>query len=237
MLLPAIAAATVAPAKPVKPTHQTFAFPWPGSTQIALVGEEMVRKGSYVATSGAELATPATIGSTVLSAGYYPKTAEDTQYHYHSYRTRENRMGYGFITIGRGSLGGVAEAPTAIRISKSSGEACLMRDGGGKIACSRGLPFRQVQREELTEKDLQQKLFYAGREGRSIILRYWEDSGHFARKQRIREYRFPANFPREIEVEGARLVVLEANQTSIRYRLIENFPVEWTRERTARIGG
>ena len=191
----------------------------------------MVRKGSYLASDGAQLEVASRIGPAQLSTGFYASMAEDAQYRYLSYRTRTNSGGYGWIALDRGTFGTRRLAPRSIRVDKSSGRACLLGDGGSAKACRSGVPFRFMRRETLAENDLQQKLIYVGRAGNSILLRYWENSGHFARGERAQEYTVDARLPREFEVEGARIQLLEANRTSIRYRLIENFPATWAVER------
>lgn len=229
ILCVAIAACSVTPPlNNYKPIRKDTSFPRLGTEIEVKSGEDMLRHGQITETRGLRLYGVAKPGGYVVTAGFYPRIGADREFTYHSYRRKRSNDGDGNIPPARDILGNWAAPPDAIRVARARPELCLIFAQKGKKFCTDEISHRLVKRYHLTDRDLNQKLIFEGRSGNTIKVRYWEDSGHFARPESSRILKFPAKTPRVIQYKGARIRVLEANAESIRFIVLETFPSYWT---------
>ncbi|MDG2002541.1 MAG: hypothetical protein P8J20_04350 [Novosphingobium sp.] len=196
-------------------------YPDLGSVTEAGLGEEMLRQGTFTEVEGIELPQLNRIDRYTLSAGFYPQIAEDKDYTYHAFRMNRSRTGYGHIGPARTTfLSEILPAPSAIRAAKSRQQTCVIVRDFLSSACDTEKPYKQVTRTQLTQSDLQQKLIYEGRDGNRIRIRYSETSGHYARPEFSREEEYDLGQSDEIAYKGARIKVLQADGTVIRYQVL-----------------
>jgi hypothetical protein len=74
--------------------------------------------------------------------------------------------------------------------------------------------------------NFRQQLIYQGRSGSSLKLSYREFTGDLARPAFSQDLTFDLSDGAVIGAKGARVEVLEATNTSIRYRLLQPFSGE-----------
>ncbi len=214
------------------PIVKDIGFPDLGTEIEVKPGEDMVRHGRVTETRGLRLYNGTRAGGRTVSAGFYPRIGADRTYTYHSYRQTETRDDMGYVSQVRDASGKWAVPPDAIRAARATPELCLIFAGKGSIACTDYAgELRRVKRFILTDRDLNQKLTYLGRSNGTIRVRYWENSGHFARPESSNDLSFPAKIPFVIDHKGARIKVLHADAERIRFIVLKTFPSYWTAPR------
>ena len=229
LLSAAVAACAVTPpASNYRPVRQDIDFPSIGAVTQVEPGKDMIRHGHVTITRGIRLFDPVQIGKYRLEAGFYPRTGEDQSYSYQTYATGRPQGDIGVLHPVPKSAGRWTRAPDSIRSAKDGSEICLLFAGDATKACRSGVKWRQIRYYHLTETDLQQKLIFEGVEDDRIRIRYWENSGHFARPEFSQELEFPTQLPRVIDFKGARLRIEQADATGIRFVVLENFPPYWS---------
>ena len=209
------------------PLRIDMAFPRIGTVSQARTGEAILIKGEADQVRGVTYDDAVTLDQFTLNPGFYPLIGEDEQHRYFSYRNVETDDGLGYILPARDGLGSWLPAPDAIRISGATGKTCLIFVDWSEKACSQADQTDATQ-QHLTERDLVQKLIYLGRTGNRIRLKYWETSGHSARPEASEELEFTLSATNEIKHKGAQLKVLSADETAIRYTVLQTFPTYWT---------
>jgi hypothetical protein len=201
--------------------RETIDYPEIGSVSQAGLGEEILRQGTFTEVRGIELPGPRKIDSYWLSAGFYPQIGEDERYTYHSYSVGPTTRGYGYMPPARDPVfGDLLKAPAAIRAAKHKQETCLLIRDVLATVCNKKEPYTRVTYRHLTQSDLQQKLVYRGRVGDRILIGYSEASGHYARPASAREAEHDLGQGDEITYKGARIKVLDADGTAIRYKVL-----------------
>jgi len=196
-------------------------YPDVGSISEAKLGEEIMRQGTYTEMVGIELPHANKIEAYKLSAGFYPQIAEDENYTYHSYRVSPSKNGFGYIPPARDRFSeDIVKAPAAIRAAKHKQETCVIVRDLLKSACDTEYSYKRVTRAQLSQADLQQELVYEGRKGNRIRVAYNEDSGHYARPAFRQEAEYDLDQSDEITYKGARIKVLQADDTTIRYLVL-----------------
>jgi len=83
--------------------------------------------------------------------------------------------------------------------------------------------YRKITTAIETSSDFQQTLIYTGKEGNIIKATYREFSGNSARPAFTVDVTYDLRDSDIIAFRGARLQVIEATNTSIRYRVLSNF--------------
>jgi len=222
------ACAATPPLNNYSPIRKDTKFPTLGTEIEVRRGEDMVRHGKVTETLGLRLYRGAVVGGLPVSAGFYPRIGADRKYTFHSFRQAPTSQDLGHIPPTRGALGNWSAPPSAIRVARDGTELCLIFARKGSKRCTRNVgKHRRVKRFILSDRDLLQKLTYLGTSGGTIRLRYWENSGHFARPESTRELRFPAKTPLVVDHKGARITILRADANSVRFVVQKNFPPYW----------
>lgn len=98
---------------------------------------------------------------------------------------------------------------------------CLTEGGLQKA----GAQFTPVEITMIDAANFRQELIYQGRSGTSIRISYREFSGDLARPAFTQDLTFDISEDRVIGAKGARVEILDATNTSVRYRLLQPFGI------------
>jgi hypothetical protein len=119
--------------------------------------------------------------------------------------------------------GGLADPVQALALGKDkNSELCVITTFGGD-ACYKGDFERKKQLSE-RGNDFQQTLIYSGRVGDKINIGYREFSNNSARPAFNNDVEYDLSSSNIIGYKGASIEVVKADNSSITYRLIRNFP-------------
>lgn len=119
--------------------------------------------------------------------------------------------------------GGLSDPVKALALKNEDGaELCVVTVFGGK-ACYKG---EYEKRKQLAERgnSFQQTLIYSGRVGEKINIGYREFSNNTARPAFNNDVEYDLSTSKTIGYKGALIEVIEADNSSITYKLLRNFP-------------
>lgn len=187
----------------------------------------MLLQGTATLSQGVYLPQQNNIKGFILSPGFYPKTGEEKDQVFTSFDTRNNGFDQGVVSLEGGLLGQII-LPRAVRFSKEKQETCVMAPnlyGMVQPVCDTEFPYQFTERPSLSMNDFQQTLIYSGRIGDKIKISYREFSNSMARDAFTNDAEYDLSKSTFIAYKGARVEVLEADNESIRYRVLSNFNV------------
>ncbi|MGE4500347.1 MAG: hypothetical protein AB7C96_08405 [Hydrogenovibrio sp.] len=184
-------------------------YPEVGKVVTVYIGDHMVQKGTI--TEENVLLVHKTIDGALydIPAKKYPQVGYDEKQDFYS--------AVGVIK------GGLSDPIQALALNKEEGaELCVISVFGGK-ACYKG---EYERKKQLSEKgnSFQQTLIYSGRVGDKINISYREFSNNTARPAFNNDVEYDLSFSSTIGYKGALIEVIKADNSSITYKLIRNFP-------------
>ena len=173
------------------------------------VGDHMVQKGTI--TEENVLLVRKTIDGALydIPAKKYPQVGHDQKQDF-----------YSAVGVVRG---GLSDPIQALALKKEEGaELCVITVFGGS-ACYKGEYEREKQLSE-SGNSFQQTLIYSGRVGNKINIGYREFSNNTARPAFNNDVEYDLSSSNTIGYKGALIEVIKADNSSITYKLIRNFP-------------
>lgn len=184
-------------------------YPEVGKVITVYVGDHLVQKGTI--TEEDVLVVHKTIDGVAydITAKKYPQIGYD-----------EKRDFYSAVGVVRGAL---SDPIQALALEKKKGaKLCVVTVFGGS-ACYEG---EYERKKQLSEKgnSFQQTLIYSGRVGDKINVGYREFSNNTARPAFNNDVEYDLSSSNTIGYKGALLEVIKADNSSITYKLIKNFP-------------
>lgn len=184
-------------------------YPEVGKTMTVYVGDHLVQKGTI--TEEDVLVVHKTIDGVAydITAKRYPQIGYD-----------ERRDFYSAVGVVKGAL---SDPIQALALEKREGaELCVVTVFGGS-ACYEG---EYEKKKQLSERgnSFQQTLIYSGRVGDKINVDYREFSNNTARPAFNNDVEYDLSSSNTIGYKGALIEVLKADNSSITYRLVRNFP-------------
>ncbi|MFB2778996.1 hypothetical protein ACE017_07490 [Shewanella mangrovisoli] len=188
---------------------QEVNYPELGQSITAYVGDHLVQKGTI--TEENILVVHNTIDGVAydITANKYPQIGFD-----------EKNDFYSPIGVIQGVL---SDPVQALALEKKDGaELCVVTIFGGK-ACYEG---KYERKKQLSERgnSFQQTLIYSGRVGNKINIGYREFSNSTARPAFNNDVEYDLSTSNIIGYKGALIEVIKADNSSITYKLIKNFP-------------
>ncbi|WP_323004165.1 hypothetical protein [Denitromonas sp.] len=188
---------------------EEISHPEVGKVITAYVGDHMVQKGTI--TEESVLLVHKTIDGALydIPAKKYPQIGYD-----------EKQDFYSAAGVIRSGLADPIQA-LALRKEENS-ELCVVTTFGGS-ACYKGVYERKKQLSE-RGNSFQQTLIYSGRIGDKINIGYREFSNNTARPAFNNDVEYDLASSSTIGYKGALIEVIKADNSSITYRLIRNFP-------------
>ncbi|TAA45751.1 hypothetical protein EA655_05575 [Pseudoxanthomonas winnipegensis] len=218
MLLSAMAALIISGCASVKyngPGAKTelVDFPPVGQVTTAQVGDYLVRKGVNVQEQALVVKAPVDWMSYDIPAGTYRQIGDDAKLWYYS------PVGTG----GAVRAGVLADPYRALAVEKkAAGEICVITVFNAK-SCGKG-SFERRTVASTQAQGFQQTLLYNGRVGDKINIGYREFSNDMARPAFSNEVEYDLKASTVIGYKGAQIEVLDANNSSITYRVLKPFP-------------
>ncbi|EKE75204.1 hypothetical protein [Gallaecimonas xiamenensis] len=195
-----------------QPVKQPFSFPAVGSVETVQVGQAMLKQGVAAKSEAIHLDNEQVAGRYTLLAGSYPKIGEDSQYNYYSAMTVDGR----YITFGMFDLA----APTAsFRIDKQTGKVCIYRPED-TVPCADVTYTKDVVNAP-NAGGSEQALIYEGKANNQLKVAYRETGSKAGNVNGNAIYDLSDS--KIIGYKGAEIEVIEATNTSIKYKLIKHF--------------
>jgi hypothetical protein len=186
-----------------------------GSTNIAEVGDSLLRQGFYVEQDAIYLPVKADPSwAFTLTPGFYIKHGDDAEAEY-------------FIPAGGDGSGSIQKAALAdpwksVMTLNKTQTLCIVTVFNART-CSENQNFEHTKRPMLSQNSFQQTLIYNGRIGQKINIGYRETSNSMARPAFNNNVEYDLSDSKIIGYKGASLEIMEATNQSITYRIIRNF--------------
>jgi len=184
-------------------------YPEVGKVITVYVGDHLVQKGTISEEN--VLLVHRTIDGALydIPAKMYPQIGFDNKNDF-----------YSAIGVVRGGLSDPIQA-LALGKNKDS-DLCVITTFGSSV-CYEGEFERKKQRSE-RGNSFQQTLIYSGRVGNKINVGYREFSNNSARPAFNNDVEYDLSSSNIIGYKGASIEVIKADNSSITYKLIRNFP-------------
>lgn len=219
LLLPAVLTliGCAAPKHNYMPETLDISEPPIGSINVAYVGDNMVRQGSFKEHDAVlldEQVTVGGIGNYTFTPGHFLKTGEDESLEF--YRP-SSHSGSGQVI-----RGAITDPFQSMAARKNEQTLCGISVFNA-IVCKEGVNFKRVKQPIATADNFQQTLIYSGKVGNKINIGYREFSANVARPAFNNDVEYDLAESKVIGYKGAVLEILEATNQSIKYRVIRNF--------------
>lgn len=184
-------------------------YPEAGKIITVYVGDHLVQKGTL---SEEDVLTV----HRIIDGALYDIPAKN----YRQIGFDEKNDFYSAVGVVRGGLSDPIQA-LALGRSKDS-ELCVISTYGGSV-CYSG-EFNRKKKLSERGNSFQQTLIYSGRVGNKINIGYREFSNNSARPAFNNDVEYDLSTSNIIGYKGASINVIKADNSSITYKLIRNFP-------------
>ena len=197
------------------PSRTQISEPPLGSVNVAHVGDNMLRQGSYTEYDALYLPANAPVSwAYTLTTGYYIKRGEDKDSEFYQ-PTNDGESGNVIKAA-------IADPWKSVQAYKNEQSLCVVTVFNVHV-CDSKYSYERRKKSLLQGDSFQQTLIYSGRVGNKINVGYREFSNSLARPAFNNNVEYDLNESSIIGYKGARLEILEATNEFIRYRVIENF--------------
>lgn len=206
-----------APANNYQPKTTLISEPSLGSTVERQLGEELLNQGKYTEHDALRVQSPIKPHwAYTVYPGYFLKSGENEDGDF--YRLGGIGEGAGYI-----DKSAVADAYKALLV-RPDGVICVVTIVNAK-ACGNGArtDFIKTKRPVISVDSIQRTLIYNGKIGNKINIGYREFAGNMARPAFSNSIEYDLGESMEIGYKSARLLILEATNRSIRYKVLANF--------------
>ena len=188
-----------------------------GSINVAYVGDNMLRQGTYEEHDAIRLdeeVKVGIIGTYRFTPGHYLKEGQEGDVEYYN---PSNTKGSGSVIAG--AITDPFEAMMVYtKMPTLSGVSTL----NGKV-CKNNVEFVRFKQPILTSDSFQQTLIYSGQVGDKINIGYRESSGNVARPAFHNDVEYDLSESTTIGYKGALLEIIEATNQHIKYKVVRNF--------------
>ena len=184
-------------------------YPEIGQIITVYVGDHLVQKGTISEESVLIVHKHIDGALYDIAAKKYPQIGHDNKNDF-----------YSAVGVVRGGLADPIQALALGKIKDS--ELCVITTFGGS-ACYAGDFERKKQISE-RHNSFQQTLIYSGRIGDKINVGYREFSNNSARPAFNNDVEYDLSLSNTIGYKGSSIEVIKADNSSITYKLIRNFP-------------
>lgn len=218
-LVVALVAGCTTPAHNYQAQAQSVSYPPLNQVHEAEVGEEMVKHGKFVVRDAIYLPAALEISWYKVSAGYFKKVGETAD--------GEFFQPGGAADAGTITQRGIADAPQALFVRRRDKVLCVITVFSLSSCFRTGVDgsaegYERRRKTDFAEDSLQQVLIYNGGTGGKITVGYREFSGT-SQAPVSNSVEYDLGSSREIAYRGARIEVLEATNTMIKYKVLQGF--------------
>lgn len=196
-------------------TPKNISKPPLNTINTAFVGDKMLEQGMMVDREVLKAPTDTKVGfSYSMTAGFYQKTGENEKGSY--YQPINNISGGGIVQKN------VFADPFKDVMLGSDGRLCIVTVFNAK-SCTDQHEAKQTTTSIASDNSFQQTLIYSGKVGNKINVGYREFSSNLARPAFNNDVEYDLNQSKQIGYKGALLEVLDADNQSIKYKVLRNF--------------
>ncbi|QSR34781.1 hypothetical protein CFI10_07195 [Marinobacterium iners] len=190
-------------------TSRSFDSPEIGRVVTAGVGEQMLSKGLVYEQTVLTISKPIGGAQYQIHPSQYPQIGYDDKWTF-----------YSAAGVTRMSL---ADPITALGVPKGKPQTvCTISPIFGTSTCYKG-SYKIEKRSIVGKESFQQTLLYSGRVGNKINISYREFSNSMARPAFNNEVEYDLSVSNVIGYKGASIEVINADNSSITYRVVRNF--------------
>lgn len=196
-------------------TPKNISKPPLNTINTAFVGDKMLEQGLMVDREVLQAPADTKVGfSYSMTAGFYQKTGQNEKGSY--YQPINNISGGGVVQKG------VFSDPFKDVMLGSDGRLCIVTVFNAKV-CTEKHETKQTTTSIASDNSFQQTLIYSGKVGNKINVGYREFSSNLARPAFNNDVEYDLNQSKQIGYKGALLEVLDADNQSIKYKVLRNF--------------
>lgn len=184
-------------------------YPEVGKAITVYVGDHMVQKGTIAEENVLVVHNMIDGALYDIPPNKYPQVGFDQKQDF-----------YSAVGVVRG---GLSDPVQALALKKQEGAELCVVTVFGSSACYQG---KYERKKQLSERgnSFQQTLIYSGRVGDKINIGYREFSNNTARPAFNNDVEYDLSSSNTIGYKGAVIEVIKADNSSITYKLIRNFP-------------
>lgn len=199
-----VAAIAGCKSRPVEHTAYQTTLPQIGTVATIGIGEKMLTKSDAVETRAMILAQDQPIGEFIVRKGTYSQIADKDEY-----------QTFGGVLIT--SAAGLPVKHNKIHLFSKDGSVCI-----GRTPCAK-FDYVMGATTNYQMASFQSTLIYSGRIGNRITLGYREFQRNVARPAFNNDVAYDLSESMIVGYKGARLEVLSATNTEIRYKVLAGF--------------
>lgn len=216
LALSVVLAGCAAPKFNYQPATVDLSEPPIGEVVERQVGEELLHQGRYREHEALKVDSPARVHwAYTVMPGYFLKIGQDDEGDFY-------RIGGAGDESGYVQKSAIAD-PFSALLLKTDNTLCVITFINAKACGWNGGGVEKVRRPIISADYVQRTLIYNGRVGEKVNIGYREFSGNSARPAFNNNVEYDLTESKEIAYRGARIEILDANNRSIRYRVISNF--------------
>lgn len=212
-----VAASCATPVANYVASSQSFSRPPLNTISTVAVGDEMLSQGTLTQREGIELAGPAQISGYSLSPGFFPLTGRSAQGSFYAF----NHSSAAQVAYGSLSANFMMDPPQSVMVTSDGAQLCVVTVFNVRV-CDRE-QFTTTTKLTEGDQNFQQTLLYSGRVGDRVRIGYREFSGSIARPAFNNEVEYDLAVSDVVAYRGARIRIIEANNTQITFEVLSNF--------------
>lgn len=197
------------------PEVKRFSIPELEIVTVAGLGEPLLDQGLAIERENLIINSEGSISAYKIKPGKLIKAGEDEQAEYFI-----QNFSNGFM-IYSGLIMSTPDATASIKRMKSSEEFCVMRPTDVTV-CGK-LDAIKNKEKIITNESFRRTLIYSGRVGNKLKISYREFSNDMARAAFNTDAEYDMNEGGVIGYAGAKIEIIEATNTQIKYKVIKNF--------------
>ena len=189
---------------------QNISKPPINSVNEAYVGDKMLTQGAFTEREAYFIPEAKKKFLFTMPKGFYLKTGEDAK---GSYYQAVNNIPDGAIILG----GGIQSI-----LVTSQNDLCFIDIYFNKVCHFKNIGEKR-KISVASDNSFQQTLIYSGKVGNKINVGYREFSSNIARPAFNNDVEYDLNESKTIGYKGALLEIIDANNQSIKYKVLKNF--------------
>jgi len=197
------------------PESTAFSIPELGVEVLLGLGEPLLDQGKATKRDVIYIIQETSLAAYKEKPGKLLKVGSDQSYDYFS---QDTHTGY---SIYEGLLISTPSMTASLRYNKNNGEYCILRPTDIDI-CGE-INTRNETDKVITNDSFRRTLIYSGRVGNKLKISYREFSNNMARSAFSSEVEYDLGESSIIGYAGARIKVISATNTEIKYEVIKNF--------------
>ena len=195
-------------------TPQNISKPPINSVNDAYVGDKMLEQGVFIEREALYVPKTTKHSGYTFSEGYYLKVGEDAKGSYF--------QAINMIPNGGNLQKNIIVDPFKAVMLDSKGGICIITVFNAK-SCTENHQAKLSKLGVAADNSFQQTLIYSGKVGNKINIGYREFSSNVARPAFNNDVEYDLNESKTIGYKGALLEVIDANNQSIKYKVLKNF--------------